>query len=268
MKLKRQYFKHDYGARNDPKLLSVQARFGLAGIGFYWCLVELLYENCGEVTTQDVSNLAFVMRFDDDDAQKLIKCFDLFEVDGDRLFSQSMKHRIEQTTKTSESRRNASNARWANNRPEKPKTPENVPENANPGTNTGKSVSEKPNIVQIKYETIKNAWNRICVSLPKVVKLTESRKEKIRIRIGQMKPDVCQAYGVNDPYQLFEKIFGIIEQSDFCKGINNNGWTADFNWITERKDAWENVLNGRYNNKPKPQTRSQENNINVNDLWK
>ncbi len=38
------YFSHDYGARNDPKILELRAEYGLQGLGLYWCIVETLAE--------------------------------------------------------------------------------------------------------------------------------------------------------------------------------------------------------------------------------
>lgn len=38
------YFTHDYGARNDPKILELRAEYGLEGLGLYWCIAETLAE--------------------------------------------------------------------------------------------------------------------------------------------------------------------------------------------------------------------------------
>ena len=38
------YFSHDYGARNDPKILELRAEYGLEGLGLYWCIAETLAE--------------------------------------------------------------------------------------------------------------------------------------------------------------------------------------------------------------------------------
>ena len=38
------YFSHDYGARNDPKILELRAEHGLEGLGVYWCIVETFAE--------------------------------------------------------------------------------------------------------------------------------------------------------------------------------------------------------------------------------
>ena len=38
------YFTHDYGARNDPKILELRAEYGLEGLGLYWCIAETMAE--------------------------------------------------------------------------------------------------------------------------------------------------------------------------------------------------------------------------------
>ena len=50
-KLKSYYFPHDYQARNDPKLLWLRDQFGLAALGAYWQLIEILHENANAVRT-------------------------------------------------------------------------------------------------------------------------------------------------------------------------------------------------------------------------
>jgi Domain of unknown function (DUF4373) len=38
------YFRHDANARHDPKLSALSAIHGMAGIGRFWCMVEILRE--------------------------------------------------------------------------------------------------------------------------------------------------------------------------------------------------------------------------------
>ena len=38
------YFSHDYGSRNDPKLVKVLMKLKQEGKGVYWDLIEMLYE--------------------------------------------------------------------------------------------------------------------------------------------------------------------------------------------------------------------------------
>lgn len=45
------YFPHDNNAHNDPKLMSLFMEFGLAGIGLYWILIEILHQQTdGRIT--------------------------------------------------------------------------------------------------------------------------------------------------------------------------------------------------------------------------
>ncbi len=39
------YFKHDYNARNDPKLISVRRKFKGEGLAVWWVLIEILHES-------------------------------------------------------------------------------------------------------------------------------------------------------------------------------------------------------------------------------
>jgi len=43
----KEYFSHDYNARNDTKLVKVFMKYQLKGIGAYWCIIEMLYEEGG-----------------------------------------------------------------------------------------------------------------------------------------------------------------------------------------------------------------------------
>ena len=38
------YFSHDFGARNDPKLIELQMEMGGQGLAIFWCIVEMLWE--------------------------------------------------------------------------------------------------------------------------------------------------------------------------------------------------------------------------------
>lgn len=38
------YFRHDSNARHDPKMLILAKEYGMAGVGRFWCLIEILRE--------------------------------------------------------------------------------------------------------------------------------------------------------------------------------------------------------------------------------
>lgn len=59
MPLDNLYFKHDFGARNHPKLKGVKRKYGIEGLGIYWCLLEILYENNGSINEEELENICW-----------------------------------------------------------------------------------------------------------------------------------------------------------------------------------------------------------------
>lgn len=111
-----QYITHDLGARNDPKLLTLQMEMGGQGLAIFWCLVEMLWENDGRLPL-DPHTIAFSLRWATaDEVDKVIREFGLFEIDGDHFFSRSALERIQQKKDSieaaSERGRKAIAARW------------------------------------------------------------------------------------------------------------------------------------------------------------
>lgn len=39
------YFQHDYGARNDDKILELRSKYGVEGYGLFWMTLETMAEN-------------------------------------------------------------------------------------------------------------------------------------------------------------------------------------------------------------------------------
>ena len=92
---------------------------------------------------------------------------------------------------------------------------------------------EKPECQQIV-----DMFNSICVSLPSVRSLSNTRKKAIKARLN--------TYTIDD----FRKVFENAEASSFLKGSNNRNWNATFDWLI--KDAnMAKVLEGNYADKPK-----------------
>lgn len=108
---------------------------------------------------------------------------------------------------------------------------------------TPKGEESKPKESKIKYpyQDICDLWNSICVSMPRVFKLNDDRRQKIKSR--------CNEWGKTPEVwlQTAEGIFKRMEASDFCKG--SAGWKATFDWLFSNSANSIKVMEGNYDNK-------------------
>lgn len=121
--MKKSYFRHDYNARNDMKLQSVITKHGAVGIGVYWIIVEMLYQNGGELPLDIARNISVAYFTDFKVVESVINDFDLFENNGNVFWSVRIRQTIDNTKKVSDARKAASRQRWSRKQ-EKPENPE------------------------------------------------------------------------------------------------------------------------------------------------
>ena len=109
----------------------------------------------------------------------------------------------------------------------------------NEAINNNISNNNSLNNNNIDYSKIAALYNSICVSFPKLTKLSDKRKKTIRARFNQ-------GYTIDD----FKKLFEMAEGSSFLKGGNSRNWLASFDWlITDANMA--KVLDGNYSDRQK-----------------
>jgi len=82
-------------------------------------------------------------------------------------------------------------------------------------------------------EEVKDLFNEICTSLPKVRQLTETRRQAIRRRSADI--------------EEFRRVFEAVEKSDFMSGRSGKGWKADFDWILKAQN-WVRIQEGVHSN--------------------
>lgn len=98
---------------------------------------------------------------------------------------------------------------------------------------------------RINYQEIINLYNEVCTSFPKVMSISDKRRQAIKARLNK--------YSREDFKRLFEKA----EESDFLKGSNSRNWQANFDWLI--KDAnMAKVLDGNYENREVIREKAQE----------
>lgn len=90
------------------------------------------------------------------------------------------------------------------------------------------------------YSEIKNIFNSVCIDLPKIQKLTPTRKKLIDARTKE--------------YDLLTigNVFTKVAESSFLNGENKNNWVASFDWIFKPgnfikilEDNYKNRNNGK-----------------------
>lgn len=161
------YFQHDYNARNDPKLQNVLFDLGVEGIGVFWCIIELLYEQGGKLPLHYCKSIAFALHVDFCMVERLVNDYGLFNNDGQNMWSESVLNRLNRRTEVSEKRKLAALARWRQSieNQGQTQTPANGGQinenasvvqmqstcNANAG-HKGKEIKEKNNIKEIDKE--------------------------------------------------------------------------------------------------------------------
>ena len=101
---------------------------------------------------------------------------------------------------------------------------------------TSDEVPEKSDAFSDQITTIRELYNSVCGSYPRLVKMSEARKKAIRARLRA-------GYTVDD----FRRLFEMAEASDFLKGRNRRNWSATFDWMIADANMAK-VLDGNYNN--------------------
>lgn len=91
----------------------------------------------------------------------------------------------------------------------------------------------------LQTQQILNLYNQICVSLPKIRKLSTSCQKDVE--------KIISTYSEDEIREAFEKA----ERSVFLKGKKNSDkfkdWKADFIWIV-KEEHFINLFNGKYDN--------------------
>lgn len=91
------------------------------------------------------------------------------------------------------------------------------------------------------FNEIVDLYHGICAMLPRVRKLTKTRKTHIAARWKEM-PDI----------EAFRRLFEMVIKSDFLTNRlfnNRNDWKADFDWLMQNDQNYIKVFEGKYDNK-------------------
>jgi hypothetical protein len=256
------FFSHDFNARNDPKLVAVQQKYGLEGLGAYWCIIENLYEQNGMLEVSKVGALAYQLHGDAKMIKDVVFEFGLFKNDGQFYWSESVNKRLKKRANIADKRRQAAQSRWRLEEQTEEPQESPVPEDLTPDQPSSQQSEEVPGNGKkkgkdIDFKAVVELYQTYCPSYSAIVKLSDARKNKIRIRLEEMQGSL----------ETLKEVFVKMEASKFCRGDNKRGWKATFDWLFANEKNWVKVLEGNYDNKNvKPGSTS--NDQQVNDIWK
>jgi hypothetical protein len=80
-----------------------------------------------------------------------------------------------------------------------------------------------------------DAWNAITTPpIPRCAKLSHLRDTHVRARLQER------------PLEEWRDIIARIEASAFCRGTNDRGWLATFDWLVKNDETAVRVLEGKY----------------------
>lgn len=108
------YFSHDYNARNDWKLVKVMMKHWVAGIGVYWCIVEMLYEEWWYIE-KDYDLLSYELRCDLLLIKSIVEDYWLFKYSDESIYSESVIGRLAKRAEKSEKAKKNIMERWGKN---------------------------------------------------------------------------------------------------------------------------------------------------------
>ena len=112
MKKEAYYFSHDANAKDDPKILQLRMEMGWEGYGLFWALIEMLRNESDHRMRTHYKSIAFALHTHEDSIKKLINDFDLFAIEGEYFWSESLLKRMEMKESKSEKARQSAKKRW------------------------------------------------------------------------------------------------------------------------------------------------------------
>ena len=268
------YFAHDADMRNDVKVKALRRRFGHTGYAVWNYLLEALTDSDDfEIEYTPLNRELYAADFDLstdklDDILEYMAAVGLITNNEGVVYSTSLKQRLQGVAdrkiarieagrlgglRSGEARRRKANQCLKQNEPMLEAKRTNASQCLKQNEPKEKKVKEsKIKESKVKYnntdlDIVIDLWNSICTAFPKVIKLTDARRTKIKARLDEF-PD--------DPTVFCEKLFERVQASNFLRGDNNQGWQATFDWLFTNSTNWVKVMEGNYDNRGRQTLKS------------
>ena len=133
-------------------MLKLLQKEGVSGIGIYWCVVEMIYEEGGKLMLSDCEGIAFALRTKEEIVKRVVINYQLFRNDGTYFWSESALKRMEERQGKSDKNRKIAKEGW-----KKRKTDANaLPNNSERYAIRGEEIREEGEEKEIREERILN----------------------------------------------------------------------------------------------------------------
>ena len=101
------YFSHDANAVRDPKIIKLLSKYGWAGYGMFWALIEMLHEQSGKIKFEDnLEVFSWSLKISSEEAFEFIKFLQTIELlvldDEGYLYSKRLLQSIEKVSELKE----------------------------------------------------------------------------------------------------------------------------------------------------------------------
>jgi len=246
------YFRHDFNALSDPKIVKIRMNFGMEGYGVYFATLEILraQDSCMQSLSELNAN-AFQMNFDSSKYAAIIKfCIDekLFESDGSSYWSIRLCEDFFEMKEKSKQASNSARSRWEKKRNANALNPQskgNAKENSIGEESIGEKSNSKPELGNPTPESVTSSFKKRCNLFIKVFnetrviggkpskfKLNDKIEKSLKARLESYSPEeIIKALKIalSDPYHT------------------ENNWkhiTPEFILRVDKLDKFLNQVNG------------------------
>lgn len=281
------YFPHDFNARNDAKLVELRMDMGNKGIGIYWSVIEMLYEEGGQMELSKLKAVAFAINEELTNVQQVVQHYDLFEYDENFFWSNTVLNRLKNIKKISDARIKAGKASGRARKEkslqlikdEQDKKTTNVEQNLNT-CSTGAEQYVETKTKNKNKRKIKEKENKNNNTIDAKASLSSEEDEELKDCISFLKENISipkfikfwnkmvantiipQLASIEGERRTMlqarlktygkQAIFTAVEKmvaSDYLTGRSDKSWTnCNFNWFV-RPNNFPKILEGNYDNK-------------------
>jgi len=268
------FFSHDADMRNDLKIRGLRRKFKNDGYAVWCYLLEVLTDTeelCIDIEAMN-DLLAADFDIEPDRLREIIGyCVKvgLFKREGGILYSERHRERImgvlgkarQLSERRSEAGKRGMAKRWGKPAEDNTEIANDNTEIANDNEEEKSREEEKrqeKKRVEYPCDAVVKLWNEVCADLPKVLRLSDARRDKVKARLKE--------WGDGDKEKMMSfarELFGRVQASDFLTGRSGKWKGASFDWIFDSSKNWIKVMEGNYDNQRGSASRAAGSNKNL-----